>query len=130
MSSVEQEIMQLEAELREAVLNRDCVALNRLLAEDFVTINPDGSIASKAEHLANTASLDFVLESLELKDVHIRHYGAAAVLMGRTVMKGRYRSAGISGQYRYVHVYVRKDAGWQVVSGQATAITREAVSEE
>jgi hypothetical protein len=56
----------------------------------------------------------------------------SAFVTGRSVIKnGKYKDANtkktidISGEYRFLDVYSRRDGKWQAVASQATAIAKQ-----
>ena len=65
-----------------------------------------------------------VFESIKDSDVKVQLYGDSAVLTGRTDIKGKEKSQDISGAYRWLRVYVKRDGRWQVVAEQVTRMAR------
>ena len=51
---------------------------------------------------------------------HVRVYGDAAVVVGRWRARGQNGADAFDYQARYVSVWVRRDAGWLMVSDQST----------
>jgi ketosteroid isomerase-like protein len=52
----------------------------------------------------------------------VRVYGNSAVVTSRAALKGQRQGQDISGQYRGIDVYVKKQGRWQIVAAQATYI--------
>jgi ketosteroid isomerase-like protein len=58
-----------------------------------------------------------------VEDVRVRVHGDTAVLTGRVTAKGRLGSGrDISGQYRYLRVFVRRDGQWRLAAYSAVLI--------
>ena len=123
--NVEQVILQLESEGREATLKNDIAANDRLLADNWLNINPDGSITTKAKLLELLKDGSFKIMSIENDEVMVRAYGNAAVVTGRSTTK----RAGPGGevlarQVRFTRVYAKSKGQWQVVSAHNTLIAK------
>lgn len=123
--SVEQTIRQLENENREATLKNDASVFERLLADDWLNTNANGTVTTKAQLMSLVKSGTFKISSLEYDDVMVRAYKDAAVVTGRsTSTRMGQDNKVITGQVRFTRVYVKRDKGWQVVSAQSTPIPR------
>lgn len=124
----EQVIRRLESEGREATLKNDVAANDRLLADNWLNINPDGSITTKAKLLELLKDGSFKIMSIENDEVVVRVYGEgddAAVVTGQSTTK----RAGPGGevltrQVRFTRVYVRSKGHWQVVSAHNTLMAK------
>lgn len=123
--SVEQTIRQLENENREATLKNDASVFERLLADDWLNTNANGTVTTKAQLMTLLKSGTFKISSLEYDDVVVRAYKDTAVVTGRsTSTRMGQDNKLITGQVRFTRVYVKRDSGWQVVSAQSTPIPR------
>ena len=123
----ERVILRLENEGREATLKNDIEANNRLLADNWLNINPDGSITTKAKLLELLKDGSFKIMSIENDEVMVRVYGDAAVVTGRSTTKRvGAGSEVLARQVRFTRVYARNGKRWQVVSAHNTLITKPA----
>jgi ketosteroid isomerase-like protein len=117
----EQVILQLENEGREATLKNDIKANNRLLADNWMNINPDGSITTKAKLMELLKDGSFKIMSIENDEVRVRVYGDAAVVTGRsTTKRAGLGSEVVARQVRFTRVYAKSKGQWQVVSAHNT----------
>lgn len=123
-SDTEQLILRLENEGREATLKNDIAANDRLLADNWLNVNPDGSVTSKARLLELLKNSSFTILSIDNDDVSVRAYGDAAVVTGRsTTKRAGQGSEIITRQVRFTRVYAKSKHGrWQVVSAHNTLI--------
>ena len=121
----EQELRRLEAELAQAALKADTSFLDRVMADDYTAVNASGLVRDKAQALADFKSGDLKLTALNLDVEGVRTYGDAVLVTGLATMKGTYRGQDISGQNRYIRVYVRRDGRWQAVAFQLTRIAQQ-----
>ena len=83
---------------------------------------------SAVENVAGLAASDHVLAARqvgEVDDLAIRIYGDTAVVTGRTTPRGRTAlGQPISGQYRYLRVWVKRQGRWQAVAFEGTRIAQ------
>lgn len=124
----EQVILRLETEGREATLKNDIEANDRLLADNWLNINPDGSITTKAKLLELLKEGSFKIMSIENDEIVVRVYGErgdAAVVTGRSTTK-RAGQGGevVARQVRFTRVYAKSKGQWQVVSAHNTLIAK------
>ena len=121
-SAAEQELIGIEHAWVEALIKRDVAALDRLYADEYVDINPDGAIKGKAEDIAEVASGALNVASETLDEVRVRIYGTVAVVAGVYTQHSTAEGRDVSGSYRFTDVFVRRDGRWQCVSTQSTPI--------
>jgi ketosteroid isomerase-like protein len=123
-TDAEQMILRLEQEGREATLKNDVEANDRLLADNWININPDGSVTTKARLMELLKTSPFKIMSIDTDEVMVRVYGDAAVVTGRSTSKRAGQAAGeiVTRQVRFTRVYARRQGRWQVVSAHNTLI--------
>ncbi|HEX6496769.1 MAG TPA: nuclear transport factor 2 family protein [Acidobacteriaceae bacterium] len=116
------EIENLEAQWRTALMQNDVATINRLLADDYLGINPNGTLETKADALAQRRSGTVKISSIEPENQKIRVYGDTAVVTSRVQVEGHDGAGDISGLYHYTRVYSRRSGEWKVVSFEASRI--------
>jgi len=120
--SVEKAVMQMEEELRVAILKGDPKAYGRIIGDDYVFTNQDAVTRTKAQMVSAYESGGIKYESVKFDDLKVYPYGDTAVVTGRSTVKGTDGGKDISGQYRYTRVYVKRQRRWQLVATQTTTI--------
>jgi ketosteroid isomerase-like protein len=121
--NTEQVILRLENEGREATLKNDSAATDRLLADNWINVNPDGSVTTKAKLMELLKAGSFAIQSIENDEVTVRIFGDAAVVNGRSTTKRAGEGGEIlTRQVRFTRVYARNQGRWQVVSAHNTPI--------
>ena len=110
---------------RQAQLSNDVGLMDRLLADDYISISATGTIETKTEALALRRAGTLHITSLELNDLKVRIYGDTAVVTSRADLEGTNGSTNISGKYRYTRVYNRRFGQWKIVSFEASHINDE-----
>lgn len=120
---IEQLILQLEKEGREAALKNDVEVNDRLLADNWMNTNANGTVTTKAQLLTLLKTNPFKIQSLESDDVMVRVYEDSAVVTGRST-SNRMGSDNqpMTGQVRFTRVYAKIGYRWQVVAAQSTPI--------
>jgi ketosteroid isomerase-like protein len=125
--SVEQELIKLEIGWANAVVKTDLAFLDRILADDFIQWNSDGTSQTKAQLLAALKSGDYAASSQVLSDIKVRIYGDAAVGTGLNTSKEKYMGKDTSGQYRWTDTWIKKDGRWQCVAGHGSRIEQKSL---
>jgi ketosteroid isomerase-like protein len=82
---MQDEILKLEKEFEQAIVRNDPEAIGRVLADDWVIIDPDGSIIEKARFLGVVTSGTLSHEMMKADEVRVRVYGDSACVTALTV---------------------------------------------
>ena len=122
--NVEQSIKALTEQGRQAALKGDVPTLDKLLADDYIGIDPAGGTGTKADTLENFKSGKLKAEAIDISDLKVRVYGDTALVNATTNLKGHFGDMDISGQYRSVRVWVKRKGQWQSVSFQSTRVAQ------
>ena len=121
--STEKAVEKLMDEYAEAAKNADTAFLEKNLAREYIGIEADGHLSTKAEILELYRSGQIKLEALEVKDRKARVYGNIAVVIIELAMKGQSGGAELNGTYRSIRVLERGPGGtWHLVSSQLTKV--------
>jgi ketosteroid isomerase-like protein len=108
-------IRQAESDWAESVVTRDTNVLERILADDFVGVDIDGSHYSKADAIKEYRTKPSEFISNHLNQVEIRFYGHTAVAQGSESWK---KKDGNSGKFVWTDTWVQRDGKWQVVAAE------------
>ncbi len=120
--NVEQSIKALDEQVRQAALKGDLAAFAKLYADDYIATNILGVTSTKAQVLENFKSGKLKFEAIEISDMKVRVYGDTALVITTANVKGRFGATDISGQYRGVRVWVKRQGQWQSVLFQGTRV--------
>jgi ketosteroid isomerase-like protein len=124
-SNVEETLKQMSMDEANAFKNYDTATLQRMLADDWVGIGPDGKRHTKADILAGLKAHKGVITSVTLDSIIVRVYGDTAVVTGNddeihTSMDGK----DVSGRYAWTDIYVKhKDESWKIVASHTSTIS-------
>jgi len=105
-----------------AIVRKDRAAIESNMAEDFRQIDGHGNVETRKSFVDGLVSADLVIDPYTVEDFDVRLYGDVALLCGRTRMTGKYQGKPFSSHYRYIDIYVRRDARWKIVSVQISRI--------
>ena len=118
------EVVAVEREWTEAHRVVDVAAFERMMADDFVRINSDGSVVHRAEALAlyenGKRSWDFA----DGTEYDVRVYGDTALVFVCWTARGINDGKKFDYAARILSVYHRRDGRWQMVAEQSTAISQ------
>lgn len=129
-ASIEAELKKMEADWGAALKNKDGATVRRILADDIVLTYPDGSTGTKSSEVEMAETGAFTADAWEIQDDKVTVLNAdAAFITGRTVVKnGKLKDPktqqmiDISGDYRFLDVYAKRNGTWQAVASQVTKI--------
>jgi len=121
--SAEQILTEMEHDWSEADLHKDAAALARILADDWIGIDFEGTVLNKDQALRGIVSDSGSLQTTVLRDMKVRVYGNTAVVTGTDTETGDYHGEDSSGKYMWTDVFVRRGNRWQAVSSQSTRLT-------
>jgi len=116
------EIENLEAQWRAGVVQNDVNTANQLLADDYLGINPNGTLETKADALSQRRSGTMKISSIEPTSLKVRVYGDTAVVTSLVEVQGHDGDRDISGRYHYTRVYSRRAGEWKIVSFEASRV--------
>ena len=123
--SVEQELIKLENDWEQAFYKRDIAFGDRFLADDYIGTEEKGIVMTKAQELEDLKSGVHLSASGVQDDVKVRVYGDAAVVTGRTTVKGQYKGKEFTSRYRWTDTFIKRDGRWQCVASHISRISQK-----
>jgi ketosteroid isomerase-like protein len=129
-ASIESELKKMEADWANAYKTKDAATPRRILADDVVLTYPDGSTGTKNDEIQMTETGAFSADAWDVLDTKVTVLDAdAAFMTGRTVVKnGKLKDPksgqmiDITGEYRFLDVYAKRNGNWQIVASQVTKV--------
>ena len=124
-AAVEADIKKLMDTAQAALSKNDADAMDKIYNDNYMLVNIDGSVQTKAERLASLRSGDAKYESFSYDEVNIRVRpdGTGAIVIARATIKGTNKGKPVNGTFRVTQVYGKTNDGWKQVTAQATPIT-------
>jgi len=108
-------IRQAESDWAESVVTNDVSVLERILADDFVGVDIDGSHYSKADAIKDFRTKPSGFISNHLNEVETRFYGDAAVAQGNESWK---KKDGTLGKFVWTDTWIKRNGKWQIVAAE------------
>ena len=121
-TGAEAEIREIEHAWALVAVSGDPAVIERVFADDFVGVSPDGAQYTKQEFIADTKANPLGFTFNELKEMKVRFEGNVAVAQGHEVFT---RKDGERGRFVWTDVLVRRDGKWQLIAAQ-DAMVRDA----
>lgn len=119
--SAEKQVTVAMEALKQAMIHRDGVALDRLLNDDLMYTHSAGQVETKADVIKSIGSGKSIIEKLEFSNTTVRVYGETALVKGRVDL---WHSATNIVPMDVLHVWVKKADGWRLVARQATRLAK------
>ena len=130
------EITKLENDWPRIIRERDGAAVRRLEADDLMIVYPDGNAGSKEQDVKDIEAGLMTFDAWEISNmkVNVIDSDTAAATFLITVTNGKIKSAdgkstqNISGKYRVIDTFARRNGQWQVVASGVTPLSPAAAA--
>jgi ketosteroid isomerase-like protein len=127
--AIEAALLRIENDWPRVMKEKDAEAVRRVNADDVILVDPDGVVKDKAQDVKDIESGALSEASVEMADLKVNVLsGDAAVVAGRIIVKsGKYKtpdgkSINISGQYRFIDTFAKRNGEWKLVSGASVPV--------
>lgn len=122
-----QEVIEFRNRYIEAEENRDIAFLERILADDFFALNPQGKLLNKTQQLENLKRPDRTLKVLNARETHVQFYGSGdvAILTEHVTVDGQDKGRPFGGEYRFLRVFAKQEGKWKVVLAQGSPMPEQ-----
>ena len=104
-----------ERQWAESVASGDASVVERILANDFIGVDPRGQLYDKAKMISDTRDGPKFFASNHLNQVKIRFYGDTAVAQGSESWE---RRTGERGRFVWTDTWLRRDGRWEIVAAE------------
>ena len=125
VDSEEDVIRQLEEQERQAVLQQDLTALERLWAEEFIVNNPQNQISPSRDVVLALVKQGLIRYTrFERRIESIRFNVDIAIVMGAETVEpvGDAPRAGGTVERRFTNIWRKQDATWRIIARHANVI--------
>ena len=121
-----QEIIDFRNRYIEAEENKDVAYLDKIFADDFFALNPQGQLLDKPHMLENMKRTDRVFKVLNPRETQVHFYGDVAILTEHVTVDGEDKGRHFGGEFRFVRVFAKQNGNWKVVMAQGAPIPQPA----
>lgn len=130
------EITKLENDWPRIIRERDGAALRRLEADDIMLLYFNGTRGTKEIDVKDIEAGNLTFDAWEISELQVKvlNNDAAVATLLITVKNGKYkvaenRSRDISGHYRALDTFARRNGQWQVVASSLVKLDADAERE-
>jgi len=122
-----QEVIDFRNRYIEAEENRDMAFLDKILADDFFALNPQGKLLNKTQQLENLKRPERTLKVLNARETHVQFYanGDVAILTEHVTVDGHDNGKPFGGEYRFLRVFAKQNGNWKVVLAQGSPMPEQ-----
>ena len=116
-AAAERFIRDSEREWAESVATGDTSAVQRILADDFHGVDPQGRFYTREEMIANTRTAPRYFLSNRLNEVRVWFYGDVAIAQGSETWERR-TGASRTGRFVWTDTWLRRNGRWQIIAAE------------
>ena len=120
--AIERQVLEVQAGRFQAMIDVDIEELDVILSDDLTYTHTSGQIETKGEFLTSLRSQEITYESIKPQEIKIRIYDNTAVVTGISAMRISVQEQQLSFSIRFIEVYQKSDANWQLVAWQSTRL--------
>jgi ketosteroid isomerase-like protein len=120
-ASAERYIKESESQWAQAGVTGDTALIQRIVADDFIGVEPDGSFYKKPEAVAEAREGKEIYISNKLTTVNVRFYGDTAVAQGSETWERR-TGKPKRGSYVWTDTWVKRNNKWQIVAAEDVTV--------
>lgn len=108
-------ILALESKWNAAYMRGDIVAMDSLLADDFVITQEDGSTFSKSGYIAHNGNSTLHVQISDMSDLRVRMHNNTAVVTGAYHEKGTSKGKPYEFHDRFTDVWMNLKGAWRLI---------------
>ena len=101
----------------------DTSAIERILADDFIGVDPKGRLYTKRQMIDDTRNAPKYFVSNRLNDVKVRFYGNTAIAQGSETWEKR---SGERGRFVWTDTWLQRNGRWQIIAAEDLIAPEEA----
>jgi ketosteroid isomerase-like protein len=126
------EVTRMEKDWPRILRERDGATVRRMEADDIILLSYNGMLGSKEQDVKDVEAGNLTFDSWDVSELNVKliDKDAAVVSLLMTIKNGKYadgaHSQDISGHYRALDTFARRNGQWQVVASSIVKLTREA----
>src|SRR5712692_6015480 len=117
-AEAERYIKESERQWAESVANGDATVVERILADDYVGVDPDGGFYDKAKMVSGTREAPKEFISNHLNEVKIRFFGDNTAVAQGSESWVRRTGSPLRGRFVWTDTWIRRNGKWQIVAAE------------
>jgi ketosteroid isomerase-like protein len=120
----ETKIIALENLWNQIQIAHDADAMGKMLDDDFVLTDFDGSVLNKAQFLVTIRDKSNQLTLETTQDMKLHRHGETVVVIGATHEKGTLKGKPYEHHGRFTDTWIKRDAQWLCIASQLSLIPK------
>jgi ketosteroid isomerase-like protein len=120
----ESKIIALENLWNQIQIAHDADAMEKMLDDDFVLTDFDGSVLNKAQFLATVRDKSNQLTLETTQDMKLHRHGDIVVVTGATHEKGTAKGKPYEHHGRFTDTWIKHDSQWLCIASQLSLIPK------
>src|SRR5215831_11184768 len=117
-------IVAMENLWNQTQLNHDAPAMEKMLDDDFVLTDYDGSVLNKKQFLDSIKDMSIKLTQETSEGMKLHQHGNTVVITGATREKGTHSGKPFAHNGRFTDTWIKKDGLWLCVASHLGVISR------
>ena len=119
--NAEAQLNKIEHAWADAYVKRDPSFVQRLAADNFIFIGPDGNSVGKADYVKGMTG-PTVFTAFDIGELKVRTVGDVAIVTGTATITAKTGDKDENGKYAFTDVFAKKGGEWKAISSQATPV--------
>ena len=105
-------------------LNHDANAMEKMIDDNFVLTDYDGSILSKTQFLASIKDSSVQLTQEMSEGMKLHEHGSTVIVTGATREKGTQNGKAFAHNGRFTDTWMKKDGRWVCIASHLGVISK------
>jgi hypothetical protein len=119
---VKKQIIALDQQLNDAAVQGNMKFFSKVMSEGYVGVAPNGMILGQSLIAARYQTGTLRYESVVNSDIDVKVHDNCAVLTAISGVKGHDGDTDLSGTYRIMRIFLKRNGEWQIIAFQATPL--------
>ena len=117
-------LVALENLWNQTQLNHDAAAMEKMLDEDFVLTDYDGTLSNKSQFLDSIKDMAIKLTQEMSEGMKLHQHGNTVVVTGATREKGALNGKPFAHNGRFTDTWIKKDGRWLCVASHLGVVSK------
>ena len=117
-------VVALENLWNQTQLNHDAAAMEKMLDEDFVLTDYDGTLSNKSQFLDSIKDMSIKLTQEMSEGMKLHQHGNTVVVTGATREKGTQNGKPFAHNGRFTDTWIKKDGRWLCVASHLGVVSK------
>ena len=124
-SQLESDILRLEEEFGRAMIGNNADSIGRFLSDDWIIIDANGGIVSRARFLEVIRSGALTHKAMDSEDIRVRVYRDSATVTALTTSRTKYQGQEFTTTERATDVFVKQNGQWRCALTHLTSFRKK-----